>query len=686
MCKEKKKIYNPKDDPQFQKPFIDVDEWRDRKGINYRMMHGGFEGTNVKFLFCFPEKENFKGRFFQHLSPFPGPNEEYASMDKFGEDDKIAFAISHGAYFVECNMGSGQAFGSNPDPSMIYRSNAAAAEYSRKVAMEIYDCSRPFGYAYGGSGGGYKTMSCIENTNAFDGAVPYVIGSPVALPNVISIRAHGMRILRNVIPQIKDALEPGGSGDPYAGLNEDEKAALKEITRFGFPLRAWLQWPYLDDGSLPVLAPGVKMSDPDYFKVFWTEPGYLGADPNGTARRDRIYMETTIKEVYVPTEEEKAEAARFTEENYDGRNGVDDAWKKMIQASAGKPWITVEEAPGGDDLYLSGCNVIIKSGEAEGKTMLLGNLEGNKIFFGNGFGMDSVESILKKVKPGDKVMLDNSDYIAIQSFHRHQVPEIEYTTWDQYRDENKQPLYPQRHSVLGRSITFGGAGSIQDGQIQGKVIVVASLEDESAFPWQADWYRRKVASVNPEKEEEIFRLWFMEHCNHGDVSAMPNAPHLVPYLGALHQALLSVSDWVERGIVPNASSVYTVDDGQVIPAATANERKGVQPVVTLKVNGSDCVHVKVGEKVFFEAYAEVPEKGGKITYIDFSFEGETEYSERGRLEFIEDRSKVISKTSHIYNTPGTYFAVARAKSNLNGDSEDIFTQIQNLSRVRVIVE
>jgi len=31
----------------------------------------------------------------------------------------------------------------------------------------------------------------------------------------------------------------GASGDMYAGLNEEQRASLKEITRMGFPPRAW---------------------------------------------------------------------------------------------------------------------------------------------------------------------------------------------------------------------------------------------------------------------------------------------------------------------------------------------------------------------------------------------------------------------------------------------------------------
>ena len=42
-------------------------------------------------------------------------------------------------------------------------------------------------------------------------------------------------MLEDKFPQIVDALEPGGSGDPYAGLNEEQAAALREVDAHGFP-------------------------------------------------------------------------------------------------------------------------------------------------------------------------------------------------------------------------------------------------------------------------------------------------------------------------------------------------------------------------------------------------------------------------------------------------------------------
>ena len=76
-----KTIYDPKQDPRFAHPIIDRDEWQERclitgEIIPYRYMHGFFDGTPVKFSFFFPAKEQYRGRFHQYLSPFPGPDED----------------------------------------------------------------------------------------------------------------------------------------------------------------------------------------------------------------------------------------------------------------------------------------------------------------------------------------------------------------------------------------------------------------------------------------------------------------------------------------------------------------------------------------------------------------------------------------------------------------------------------
>ena len=148
-----KEIYHALSDPRYQEPFVDVEEMRSRVLLDgmelaYRYVHGGFTGTNVKFSFCFPRRDAYKGRFFQYLSPFPGPDEELASLNKCGADDMIGFSLLNGAYFVESNMGSVAMFGPNGDDTDRWKSSAAVAEYSRKMALEIYGGSRPVGIVF----------------------------------------------------------------------------------------------------------------------------------------------------------------------------------------------------------------------------------------------------------------------------------------------------------------------------------------------------------------------------------------------------------------------------------------------------------------------------------------------------------------------------------------------------------
>ena len=196
-----KSIYHAKLDPKYQQPFVDLEEKRERRlpdgtVLPYLYVHGGFERTALKFAISFPEKNAFEGRFFRYLSPFPGPDEELASQGKQGEDDIIAFSLLHGGYFLETNMESGAAFGGMPDNTVVWKASTTATEYSRDRAAALYGCTRPYGYVFGGSGGGYKTMACIENTNAWDVAVPCVIGSPVSPPNTIT-----MQLCRGCAPE-----------------------------------------------------------------------------------------------------------------------------------------------------------------------------------------------------------------------------------------------------------------------------------------------------------------------------------------------------------------------------------------------------------------------------------------------------------------------------------------------------
>lgn len=120
-------------------------------------------------------------------------------------------------------------------------------------------------------------------------------------------------------------------------------------------------------------------------------------------------------------------------------------------------------------------------------------------------------TVLTEIKPGDEVQVDNSNFLAVQTYHRHQVPGKEYYVWDQFRDKDGNPIYPQRPMLLAPRFTMGAAGVLPTGKFKGKMILLESLLDREAFRWQADWYRSKVKENLGDRIDNHFRLWYTDH-------------------------------------------------------------------------------------------------------------------------------------------------------------------------------
>jgi hypothetical protein len=682
-------------DTLFKQPYVDVDEWRDLP-VRHRYVHGGFKGTNARFSFYFPNKERYQGRFFQYITPFP--DNENLSQSATGEEDKIAFSVTHGAYFVETNQGGKLDF-SKPearDPSIgAYRVNAVSAQFSRIVAMDIYGGKRPYGYAFGGSGGAYRTVGGIENTEGiWDGVVPYVLGSPMAIPNVFTVRMHAMRVLKNKLPQIIDALEPGGSGDMYAGLNTEEKEALMEATKMGFNPKAWFGYKTMGVHGFLVLYQSIVQMDPKYFENdFWNVPGYLGANPPASLSKARIQKRSKVKAGISLDEGVKLGLAQPV--SPEERGTADAAWKSLGGAQGSLP-IAFQLQDLLPEVDFLGGDLIIKSGAAAGKVIQITKIAGDKVVFGP---VDP--AVLAQIKPGDEVQVDNSNFLAVQTYHRHQVPGKEYHVFDQFRDQDGKPLYPQRSMLIGPIFTMGAAGVLPTGKFKGKMILLESLWDREAFAWQADWYRSRVKENLGDSTDRYFRLWYTDHALHGDVSIEDDPTRTVSYLGVLQQALLDLSAWVEKGTAPAATTNYKVVDGQVIVPQTAEERKGIQPVVTVKANGGKRADVKVGQQVTFTAEVEVPRNTGKVVVAAWHFEGiPDDLSKRQGWTFEKSGtfpvrgkimpsgksvSRVTLKATYTFSKPGTYFPTLRVASQRAGDSRTPFTRVQNLDRVRVVV-
>ena len=654
---------------EFDDPYVDLDERRSAP-VDHRYVHGGFAGTETRFSIYLPPPEQYQGRFFQHITPVP--DNEHLAQGRTGQEDKIGFAIASGAYFLETNGGGAPGrIGSSVDPTIAaYRANAAAAQHSRTIAAEMYGEHRPYGYAYGGSGGGFRTIGGAENTSGvWDGVVPYVIGSPMAIPNMFTVRMHAQRILRDRFDAIVDAVEPGGSGNVYEGLDDEEAAALLEVTRMGFPPRSWFGHRTMGMHAFPVLYGGLRMADPTYFDEFWTKPGYLGHDDPGSLERYLVQEACTIVATL-----SAEEAYRFPVGRQPGQRsgGVDTAWRGDEAARSVPIAVRLSVAP---EVEIQGADLVVHSGTAAGARLLVVDLVGDVAVFG-----PNDRKVLLQLRPGDAVELDNRGFLAAQTYHRHQVPTPDFHVWDQFRDPDGEPAYPQRPLLVGPLFAAAASGTVQTGAYEGKMIVVEALLDREALPWQADWYRARVEEHLGSTTDDRFRLWYVDNALHGDDEQQEHPTHSVTYLGVLHQALRDLSAWVEQGVAPPPTTSYEVIDGLVVVPDDAAARRGVQPVVTLTVDGGARSDVKPGTEVALRAQITVPPGTGQVVLVEWDLDG------RGYTiqEDIEPAEALTIQRRHTFASAGTHLPAVRVASHRDGDPSQ-FARIYNLARARVVV-
>ena len=632
-------------DPVFNDPYVEVDELR-QAPVPHRYVHGGFRGTDARFSFYFPPAEHYEGRFHHNtyplatsadVGPFP------IAFDVATGD--IGFTLDSGAYYVQTNNGS--AFSRTAaDPTIAaYRVNAAAAKYSRIVAAELYGAHRPFGYLYGGSGGAYQTIGAAEHTEGvWDGFMPFVLGCNSAVPSFWTARMHALRVLRrrNKFPAVMDAINPGGGRDMYAELDGEERAALKEATLMGFPPRGWYAHETQGSGYFADIQGVIPAFDPTYVDDFWTKPGYLGADPTSSIHAERFQFETTVS--------------------------------RASPGLAGR--IELAEVP---DRPFADAHLVLLSGASAGHSFAIAAVDGRAVALAN--VSDPVATAA--IQAGDRVRIDNSWPLALQTFQRHQVPSnLEEYGWNQFRDGAGEPLYPQRDAQIGQIFAISAVGSLLGGGVHGKMLLVQSLMDIDAVPWCADWYRSQVAQAIGPGFGDSFALWFIDHTQHDNPHTPIARAHTVRLNGPLQQGLRDLALWVEQGARPSETAYRVVDSQIEVPAAAA-ARKGVQPVVELQVDGAARAAISVGQSVTFTATIEAPEGAGQIVAAEWDFEGLG--ADPVSQDFGAPQTRVELSATHAYARPGTYYPVLRASSHRDGDARTPYALIQNIGRARVVV-
>ena len=579
---------------------------------------------------------------------------------------------SYGGYLVVSNQGH-----TGPDATHLdreihhYGASVATARHSRVVAQEMYGDPPHHGYIWGGSGGAGRTIAILEHApDLYQGAVVYILPH-VAQQVLCAAVANAARVLGDSLASVVDATAPGGSGDPFAGLDAEQRAALADAYRVGFPRGAEDQI-YPVSIALNGVVPGLVDFDPGYFDDFWTEPGYGGS--REILRTARIQSTHAVQRVLTAADVVASPA-------------VDDMDPYQYLAVAGiartRPdmpvGVVVEGLPADAAV---GAWLTVTSGAASGRELISLGGGGDVIVAAGGRRNMSVG--FEDVAPGDEITFDNSHYLAYTHFTRHQHED--YPEFGSFAVDGV-PIYPQRASATGSPDLYLVAP--YRGAFDAKCIVVQNLHDGQCWPCGAQNLRRLL--VERRGSDRDVRVWFTEHAMHLPASALRPGPppvastRLIDYGGHVQQAIRDVIDWVEHDTEPPDDTGFdTTDDGAVVVRAEASERRGIQPVVRATVNGGARADVAAGEEFVLVADIAAPPGGGTIVAVEWDIDG------RGTWSVTEDgidgtRSTMTVRKSAQLHEPGTYFPAVRVTAHRDGDGDSEQRRLVNLGRVRVVV-
>jgi hypothetical protein len=679
-------------DDFFGTPYVDVDEWRDEPAP-HRHIHGGFEGTDTRFRFYLPPAEQYRGRMVTPLFGGHGGTEDFYGSPMGSWSGGLPLAIRLGAYMVESNQGH---IGDDVDPKggddpTIYghRASNEVARFSKHVAAQVYGQPPHHSYVFGGSGGGRRSPLCLENgPDAYDGALPYMGGGDVAEPGstrrikgaqVMSFASmfNVQRLLGSKLDDVVDAMAPGGSGNPFAGLDTHQRDELASLYRQGFPRgdEFMIGQPMGQTWLWTSIADTLEAQDPSYFDYFWTRPGYVGHDQPEAVLPDVI--DRTVTVLRVLTAQDLLEDPAFAAPELQSMRTLVSVMASAPGALSLPYAVQLEDVGPG---YRLGAGLELTTGKAAGRR-LTSNFVVGDVYYCDGPGEANLLRFAD-VLPGDEVHVDNRRFLAFCYFARHHV--MRDPQFDSLRLDGR-PVYPQ-HPLPEMSPLMGVSYS---GQFAGKLMWIHHTHDASLWPPQGVIYRDAVhAAQGAEGAAARFRLRWTENAEHGAPDRLPSPRHraantwLIDNRPIVEQSLVDLIAWVEDGIEPVATN-FTYADGKVSLPSTASERAGIQPVVHVRANGETRAESRVGEPVALEVQAEVPPTAGTIVSVEWDFEG------TGAYPFTHDidgsASVVVLSTTHVYESAGTFFVTARVHSHREGDVTAISRRIPNVASARVVV-
>ncbi|MFT5481385.1 MAG: hypothetical protein ACI9GW_000026 [Halieaceae bacterium] len=610
------------------------------------------------YVLRFPAKQFWQNRSFEGQHPTGGGV----------VDNRMAF--TNGAFSVNWMSAS------VPNAVASHRHEAAATKVAKAYANKLYgNTAKTYSYFWGCSGGGTVAMAAAENvTGVWDGVQPQCIGTSGDAPyHSFYWQAH----YTMAIPQAKrDAIAaaavPGGTGDIYAGLNEEEKSVLNEFLAAGYPLAIigkhfTMLTPLVD----PI---DIRLADPSYEDDFWSRPGHAGANPPNYLRAAHVDGWATITGIThdmagAPT------AIQFDPATFPALGTTGDNYLEYwVYAADGKTrLIDPARAVGVPTDNKRRFSLMGKLDTATGTLTLIGT---NKDIFGGTSPITNSRVLLNALRVGSKIRINNRFILAMYYYPRHSnIPGVR--SHDQYRHADGSAKYPQRKdiSVLSYSNYRTMGGRIETGDIKTKVMVLEGMADHLSWPiFNVGYAERIQKTLGPARANDMMRFYLHDNGRHAKGAGEP---------GIFQQSMQDLMAWAEKGIAPPHSTSYTLRNGQVVPAAQAADRHGLQPVMNLTANGGARAVVGVNQPVNLAARIEMPPMTGQVVQYNWTVAG------------TADPATVVEKPQPLVNVnrtitfpaPGTY----AIRLTVNGQRDGLLnpanlTLVQNFKEVGVVVQ
>jgi hypothetical protein len=609
------------------------------------------------YVFRFPAKEFWRHRSFEQEHPSGGGV----------VDNRMAF--TDGAYSVNWMSAS------IPNAVASHRHEAAATQVAKVYANKLYgNTAKIYSYLWGCSGGGTVAMAAAENvTGIWDGVEVQCTGTKVdAQYHSFYWQAlYTMAVPKEKADAVAAAAVPGGT-DIYAGLNEEEKSVLDEFISAGYPL------PVIGNhfkSLTPLVDPiDVRLFDPTYEDDFWSKPGYAGANPPNYLKAAKVDGLATITGITrdaqnVPTaiqfDPATLPALGTTGDNYleyyvyaaDGTTRLIDPTRAVGAPTDNKPRFSL----------------MGKLDTASGVLTLSGT---TKDVFGGVSPITNSPVLLNALKVGGNIRVNNRFILAMYYYPRYSIfPSIH--SHDQYRNADGSPKYPQRPNLdfLYHSSYRTMGGRVETGDIKVKTMLITGMGDNLAWPvFNASYAEEVQKTLGAAKANSMFRFYLHDNGRHTTGGGQP---------GIFRQSIIDLMAWVEKGIAPPPSSVYSIKNGQVILAPKAADRHGLQPVMELTANGSPRATVGVNQPVDLVAKLEMPPKTGKIVQYTWTIADTA-----GAPTSIAKPQPLVNVNHTVtFDKPGTYVV----RLTVNGQRDGLVdptdqTLLENFKEIRVVVQ